>query len=119
MRSAFVHEATIEFAKGADEGAPGAAVTVALCGHWEHDGACRWPHNTAVDRRSGPSAQVRTVFACEPDDEDAVRRRIATALRTGSLGTPSGTTSRWMVISDRADHVRPSEAALATRLAEA
>lgn len=46
MREAFVHEATIELDSDADQQAPGAAVTVGLCGHWEHQGACHWPHQT-------------------------------------------------------------------------
>jgi hypothetical protein len=37
----FVHEATVELADDADPRALGGAITVALCGHWEHDGACR------------------------------------------------------------------------------
>jgi hypothetical protein len=37
----FVHEATVELADGADPRALGGAITVAQCGHWEHDGACR------------------------------------------------------------------------------
>jgi hypothetical protein len=117
MRSGFVHEAALELGSGADEGAPGAAVTVQLCGHWEHEDACRWPHHTAVDHQSGSSIRVRTVFACDPDEEQAVRQRIAEALAAGRLDTESGT-GRWTVVSQGRDELSPEEAALALRLAQ-
>ena len=44
----FVHEATVELADGADPRALGGAITVALCGHWEHEPPCRWPHHTDI-----------------------------------------------------------------------
>ncbi len=47
---AYVAEAEIVLNEGCDPAAVGAAVTVELCGHWEHEGACRWPHNSAIWR---------------------------------------------------------------------
>ena len=44
----FVHEATVELADGADPRAIGGAITVALCGHWDHQPPCRWPHHTDI-----------------------------------------------------------------------
>jgi hypothetical protein len=117
MRSGFVHEATLELAPGADERAPGAAVTVELCGHWEHKGACRWPHRTVVDGRSGQVVHIRTVFAADPGDEQAVRRGISQALRAGRLEADSDA-SRWTVVSDGDGDLRPGEAALAGRWAD-
>jgi hypothetical protein len=65
MRQAFAHQARIELLDGGDERAPGAAVTVALCGHWEHEGPCEVPHRTDV---AGPDDEivVRVLFAPRP-----------------------------------------------------
>jgi hypothetical protein len=37
MRQAFAHEAVLVMEPDADVRAPGAAVAVALCGHWDHE----------------------------------------------------------------------------------
>jgi len=127
VRSAFVHEASIELRPGADPAAPGAAVTVELCGHWEHDGACRWPHHTGVDNRAGRSIRIRTVFACPPAEEDAVRQRIVAALDSGRLEAESATPaeptnaaepreSRWTTTRQGASTIEPSEETLAAQL---
>ena len=47
MVQAYAHEGSLELADGADDRAPGAAVTVSLCGHWDHEGDCRWRHHTS------------------------------------------------------------------------
>src|SRR3712207_2023776 len=73
---AFVLEAALELRDGVDPAAVGAAVTAELCGHWEHDGPCRWPHNNAID-----AGVFRTVFVADPGDEEQVRRRVERALR--------------------------------------
>lgn len=44
-----MHRAELILDDEADERAPGGAVTVALCGHWDHEGPCQWPHNNAID----------------------------------------------------------------------
>ena len=44
----FAHEAQARLAPGSDAAAVGAAITSGLCGTWEHDGPCRWPHHTYV-----------------------------------------------------------------------
>ena len=41
-------EFCIRLEPGADKRAPGGAVTVALCGHWDHEGPCRWPHRSNI-----------------------------------------------------------------------
>ena len=114
MRAGFVHEATVELAAGADQRAPGAAVTVALCGSWEHDGACAVPHCTVVDRRAAQSLQVRVVFACVPTDEAGVRRRIVAALAAGTLVGPDGS-SEWRLVGPRPDRLRAYEEAQSDR----
>jgi hypothetical protein len=115
MRSGFAHEAMIELAPDADERAPGAAVTVALCGHWEHEGTCRWPHRSSVDTRAGQSVRLRVLFACAAHDEPAVRQLIGAALDQGRVGADPDT-SHWAVASQGPSGLRPSETALADRL---
>jgi hypothetical protein len=115
VRSAFVHEETIELLPGADAAAPRAAVTVELCGHWEHDGVCRWPHHTVVDNRVGQSIQVRTVFACPAAEVDGVRQRITAALDSGRLAAGSRE-SRWTTTRQGAATIEPSEQTLAAQL---
>jgi len=108
-RRAFVHEARLALAAGTDTRAPGGAVTTALCGHWEHEGPCRWPHNNEI-AVIGETAVFRTVFVAPPDDEEEVRRAIETALRA-----PGG----WTVVSAGARPLAEDENALARRLGSA
>lgn len=75
-----MHAAQLELGEGADPRAPGGAVTLALCGAWEHPPPCRWPHNNAIDEAAVP-ALFRTVFVAMPDDEARVRALIVRALR--------------------------------------
>jgi hypothetical protein len=109
MRGAFVYEAELKLDEGSDPSAVGAAVTTGLCGHWEHEGPCRWPHNNEI-RRSGDAFTFRTLFVAAADDEPEVHARIAAALH-GSEG--------WAVRAARARPVAPSEETLAERLARA
>lgn len=102
---AFVHEAEVVLDAGIDPAAVGAAVTVALCGHWKHDGPCRWPHFNQID-----GVRFRTVFVATAEDEAEVRRRIRTALHD----QPG-----WRVDSDRARAVAADEVEVAERLARA
>jgi hypothetical protein len=92
---------------GVDPRAPGGEVTVGLCGHWEHEGACRWPHNSSI-ADGGPPAWLRTVVVMPDDERDAVVGRIEAALRADT---------RWTVVSFAAGPIRPDEEALAARLA--
>jgi hypothetical protein len=98
----FVHTATLRLDEGADPRAPGGAVTVALCGHWEHDGPCRWPHHTGIDAE-GDTHLVRTVAAAPPQEEGDVRRRIHDALAGDG---------RWTVLSDGPGRLTEDEVAL-------
>jgi hypothetical protein len=103
---AFVVEAEIALREEADPAAVGAAVTVELCGHWEHEGPCRWPHNSAIEADREP-ARFRTLFVADAEDEAAVRARIERALRDGA---------GWSVVSVRARPVAESERELAAGL---
>ena len=73
VRAPFAHEAVLRMGADADVSAPGAAITVALCGHWEHDPPCPLaPHHTAAERVDD-EVHVGTLFAVEPAREAGVR----------------------------------------------
>jgi len=77
-----------------DPAALGGAVTVALCGHWEHEGPCRWEHLTE-SRPDGHDVVVTVWFDALAEDEADVRERIRAALAAGSLDGPDGTMTIW------------------------
>ena len=115
MRQAFAHEAVLVMDPGADERAPGAAVTVALCGHWDHEPPCPLsPHRVHADRVNR-ELHVRVLFAAEPAMEGEVRRRIDQAL-AGQWQFPVGFTTPWRLQESRAGDVPPDETGVAQRL---
>ena len=92
----FTRDAVVELDEG-DVRAIGAAVTVALCGHWEHQGPCRWPHLTATDAE-GNRVAVSVSYDCTDDERARVEALIADALSSGVLAN-DGQVTRWRVIS--------------------
>jgi hypothetical protein len=109
MRSVYAHDAVLRMAGADDPSAVGAAITVALCGHWDHEPPCPLaPHATRADR-NGSEVRVRTLFAVEPEREGEVRRRIDDALATGRQETPEGSTSRWQLVTSAPAAVLDSE----------
>ncbi len=116
MRQAFVHDAVVTVAAGGDVRAPGAAVTVALCGHWDHEPPCPLaPHSTGA-QRSGDQVQLRVLFAAEPAAEAEVRRRIESALSQAGLTGPDGTVTHWQLRGAAAGQLRDDEAGQAEQL---
>jgi len=114
MRKAFVHQATVSMTPDGDPAAVGATLTMALCGHWEHEPPCPLaPHHTSAVR-DGDVVRVRTLFACEPDREVDVRSRIDAALAAGR--GPSGGVDTWVLRGSGRDEVHESERAHAGRL---
>lgn len=112
MRQPFAHSAVLDMAGEADLGAPGAAITVELCGDWEHPPPCPLaPHHTDAGR-DGDVVRLRILFAAEADAETTVRERIHAALASGQLGE-----TRWRLRESAADAVRPAERDHAARLA--
>ena len=117
MREVFAHDAVLTMGADDDPRAPGAAITVALCGHWEHEPPCPLaPHHTAAER-GGDEVRLRTLFAVEPAREGEVRDLIRDALTAGSLVGGDGLKSRWSLRSSAPAVVRPDEAEHAGRLA--
>jgi len=96
MRHAYAHEVVLLMPPDADIRAPGGAITVALCGHWEHEPPCPLaPHHTGVDRVDD-EVRLRILFATEPANETLVRERIDRALAdewTVRLSGPSEVTA--------------------------
>jgi hypothetical protein len=117
VRHVFAHDAVVDMGPDHDIGAPGAAITVALCGSWEHEPPCPLaPHHTAAER-DGRAVRLRVLFAADPDDEPVVRRRIEAALASSELETPTGALARWRLVSTHGATVRPDEADHGERLA--
>jgi len=122
MRRAFAHDAILDLAADGDVRAPGAAVTVALCGGWEHPPPCPLaPHHTAAHRTGGAGGsegelRVRVLFAAEPSAETGVRVRIEHALAQGELTGPDGVTTRWRLVEASPGAVRADEVDHAERL---
>jgi hypothetical protein len=107
QRSPFVIEAVLRLDAGTDPGAPGAAVTVELCGQADHEGGCRWPHNNELGP-VGAGPNFRTLFIAPTVEEHEVRDRIERALRAGS---------GWSVADCKSRALLPEEQSLAARLA--
>lgn len=103
---AHVIEAQLLLPAGFDPAAIGAAVTVELCGHWEHEDACRWPHNSAIESDRDP-ARFRTLFVADEAESAVVHERIEATLRGAAA---------WRVVSIRSRPVAASERDLAQRL---
>jgi hypothetical protein len=115
MRQAFVHQAFLVIEPEADERAPGASVTVALCGHWDHEPPCPLsPHYVHTDQ-VGDELHVRVLFATEPETETEVRRRIDLAL-AGRWQFPDGFMTPWQLRGSGPDDVSPRESSHAERL---
>lgn len=116
MRQVFAHEAELFMAPDGDIQAPGAAVTVGLCGHWDHEPPCPLaPHHTQAYRVGGV-VHLRTVFAAESDSDDAVRQRIYDVLTGGELLGPGGVATQWQLSKSRPAAVSAAEMDLGARL---
>jgi hypothetical protein len=95
----YAHDAVVVLDSGGDSRAPGAAITVALCGHWDHEPPCPLaPHHTeATSAGDEGTLWLRVSFEAEPDDEGRVRSLIDGALATGMLTGPDGQVTTWTV----------------------
>ena len=117
-RAAYAHDAVVILDSGGDSRAPGGAITVALCGHWDHQPPCPLaPHHTDATPAGDDTVRLRVLFAAEPHDEPRVRALIGKALSSGRLTGPDGRVTRWMVKSSSAGSIRADEVDHAARLA--
>ena len=82
---------------GSDERAPGGAVTVALCGHWDHEGPCRWPHFSAITPDTSGHHRLVVEFNTPEDELEMVRAKIDAAISHGQLTGPDGAVSKWAI----------------------
>lgn len=110
------HEAVLAIEADDGAAAPGAAVTVELCGHWRHEGACRWPHSTSVVSLADRLLTVRVLFVASRADLAEVRARIAAGLERGEIEGPDGRVHRWRVRQAAASEPLESEAPVVEEL---
>jgi hypothetical protein len=116
VRQAFAHDAVLAMEPDGDENAPGAAITVALCGSWQHEPPCPLaPHHTRAVR-SGGEVTLRVLFAASPEDEQRVRALIEAALERGWGDGPKGTRTPWTLRESGPSEVRFEEEEHARRL---
>jgi hypothetical protein len=107
--SPFAVDVDLRLASETDPRAPGGAVTVALCGHWDHEGSCRWPHHSRLDTDTANDvARLSTVGAAPEDEQAEVLARIEAELRRDD---------RWTVLAFRSRPIAPDEQEQAARLA--
>jgi hypothetical protein len=116
MKAPYAHDALLDLEPGGDDAAPGAAITVALCGSWSHEPPCPLaPHHTRV-HRSGTEVTLRLLFATEPEDEARVRGLVQQALDRGWGDGPDGERTTWRLVWAAPSAVTPDEADHARRL---
>jgi len=116
-RSTFAHEALVELDPVGDLRAPGGAITVALCGTWQHPPPCPVaPHATTAER-DGHHVRLRVLFAADPRDERWVRRVVDDVLARGWGVDPEGARTTWRLVSSEPSDVRPDERERADRIA--
>jgi hypothetical protein len=110
-RAAYAHDAVLVLDHGGDSRAPGGAITVALCGHWDHQPPCPLaPHHTDATPGGDDTFRLRVLFAAEPDDEGRVRELIRLALLSGEVTGPDGRVTHWSLESEGASDIRADEA---------
>jgi hypothetical protein len=109
VREAYAHDAVVAMRPGGGTNALGGAITVALCGHWDHKPPCPLAPHYVTALPDGETVAVRILFATEPANERRVRALIGEALETGQLTGPGGGVTTWQLRSAAAGTVRPDE----------
>jgi hypothetical protein len=108
-RQAYAHDAVVAMQPDGSPNAIGGAITIALCGHWDHTPPCPLAPHYVTALPDGETVSVRILFATEPSNERRVRALIGQALATGELASPEGGVTTWHLSSDAASTVRPDE----------
>lgn len=83
-RQAYAHDAVVVLRPGGSSYAPGAAITFALCGHWDHPTPCPLAPHHVANFPAGETVTLRVLFATEPANEQRVRSLVGEALAPGS-----------------------------------
>ena len=85
----------LSLCRDGDSRAPGGAVTVALCGHWDHEGACRWPHLSTITEVDDGCHELIVQFDASLEEVDVVEKKVREALERGCLVGPDGRETTW------------------------
>jgi hypothetical protein len=112
----YVHAATLLLDGDADPAAPGAAITIALCGSWEHPPPCPLAAHHTSWSREGDTVSLRTIFATGSTQEGDVRGLIHRALAFGTCDAPNGTVSRWTLLASGPAELSTQERGHAERI---
>jgi hypothetical protein len=116
VREAFAHDAVIAMQTGDSPNAAGAAITVALCGGWDHPPPCPLAPHYVTNSPAGETVTLRVLFATEPANEQRVRSLIGEALATGRLTDPDGRATTWELRSASPGSIRADEEGVADHL---
>jgi hypothetical protein len=108
-RTAYAHDAVIAMQTGGSLNAPGAAITVALCGGWDHPPPCPLAPHYVTNVLTGETVTLRVLFATEPANEQRVRSLIDGALETGRSTRPDGEVAIWQLRSASPGEIRAGE----------
>ena len=99
MNETYAHKLTFHLSlsvEGAcDSRAPGGAVTVALCGHWDHEGECRWPHLSTITEGDDGCHELIVQFDASLEEVEVVEEKVREALEQGRLIGPDGRETTW------------------------
>jgi hypothetical protein len=109
VRQAYAHDAVVAIQPGGSPNALGGAITVALCGHWDHTPPCPLAPHYVTALPDGETVTLRILFATEPGNERRVRSLIGEALASGELAGPGGGLTTWQLRSAAPGDVRPEE----------
>jgi hypothetical protein len=87
----------------------GGAITIALCGHWDHPPPCPLAPHYVASFPGGETVTLRVLFATDPANEQRVRSLIGEALATGQLTGPDGRVATWQLRSASPGCIRRDE----------
>jgi hypothetical protein len=116
VREVYAHEAIVSMTAG-DAAATGGAVTVALCGSWDHPPPCPLAAHFTSTTPCAEGVVVRVLFATSPARESEVRHHIEAALASGGQRGPDGSLACWVVLSSGECTVLDAEREHGERLA--
>jgi hypothetical protein len=99
VRHAYAHDAVVAIQPGGSPNAPGGAIAIALCGHWDHPPPCPLAPHHVDNFPSDETVTLRVLFATEPSNEQRVRSLIGDALAPGHSTGPDGRVTSWQLQS--------------------